>query len=172
MRMMSRDLTYRWRFMPPFPRPFPLPPEPTLPPFGGGPLVITAGGARVPQDGVTPWDMALRVVGIVVSEMERLRVRLRRNWATKMVENLVQMAVFDELEIFCGVECGWVGESGRENLSYRLCKKIWWIKKRTNGTREKRVIVNETLETWTVSAPARYPEEQSNNTKGTEQQQH
>lgn len=65
--------------MPPFPRPFPLPPDPTLPPFGGGPLVITAGGARVPQDGVTPWDMLLRVSGIVVSEMEISRVRLVRN---------------------------------------------------------------------------------------------
>lgn len=79
--------------MPPFPRPFPLPPEPTLPPFDGGPLVITAGGARVPQDGVTPWDMVLRVSGIV-SEMEISRVRLKRNEAKKMVEKLVQNWLF------------------------------------------------------------------------------
>lgn len=56
-----------------------------------------------------------------------------KNKIEKELSKELKRDIFDDLEIFCGVECGWwerVGESGRENLSYRPCEKIWWIKKR------------------------------------------
>lgn len=90
MRIMVRDLTYRWRFIPPFPNPFPLPPDPTLPPLDVRPLVITAEGARVPQDGVTPWDMVARVWcslgGMMSVRNRRIRNRVKNESSQEWIE--------------------------------------------------------------------------------------
>lgn len=151
--------------MPPLPRPFPLPPDPTLPPFHSGPLVVIAGGARVPQDGVTPWDMVLRVWyslgGIVVSEgniKRKIEKGLSKDNCWKRGANGYFRWSRDIL---------WSGMwMGRERELVLPCKKIWWIKKTNKRTRKKRVTVNERLESWTVSAPARYSENKATTPKG------
>ena len=90
MMIMAKDLTYRWRFMPSFPNPFPLPPDPTLPLFNCWPLAITAVGAGV---GVTTRGMRLRVwcsLGGMISARNKMylksskeRIEHGKSWAKK-----------------------------------------------------------------------------------------